>query len=57
MVALQFWLNLGCLRVKKELNDKKGCVKISHYVQFSGHIPIWREVIGMWILAKTWKRG
>ena len=32
--------NLRCLQLKRELNDEKGCVKISHYVQFSGHILI-----------------
>ena len=32
--------NLGCLQLKTELNGEKGCVKISRYVQFSGHILI-----------------
>ena len=40
-------------RKEKQLNKDKDQVKISHYVNFQGHILILREVIDNQILGKT----
>ena len=52
MAVEQFFVWTGSQN-KKQLNNDKDEVRISHYVHFQGHILILGEVIGNQILGKT----